>query len=38
MNEERKCVMVVDENLLLGKLANTTAILGNTLGVIILVQ
>ena len=31
MNEERKCVMVVDENLLLGKLANTTAILGNTL-------
>ena len=32
MNEERKCVMVVDENLPLGIIANTTAILGNTLG------
>ncbi|MCI9525284.1 MAG: DUF2000 domain-containing protein [Erysipelotrichaceae bacterium] len=32
MNEERKCVMVVDENLPLGIIANTAAILGNTLG------
>ena len=32
MNEERKCVMIVDENLPLGIIANTTAILGNTLG------
>ena len=32
MNEERKCVMVIDENLPLGIIANTTAILGNTLG------
>ncbi len=32
MSEERKCVMVVDENLPLGIIANTTAILGNTLG------
>lgn len=32
MNEERKCVMIVDESLPLGIIANTTAILGNTLG------
>jgi len=32
MNEERKCVMVVDENLPVGIIANTTAILGNALG------
>lgn len=32
MNEEKKCVMVIDENLPLGIIANTTAILGNTLG------
>ncbi len=32
MSEERKCVMIVDENLPLGIIANTTAILGNTLG------
>lgn len=29
---DKKCVMVVDENLPLGIIANTTAILGNTLG------
>lgn len=29
---EKKCVMIVDENLPLGFIANTTAILGNTLG------
>lgn len=29
---EKKCVMIVDENLPLGLIANTTAILGNTLG------
>lgn len=29
---EKKCVMIVDENLQLGFIANTTAILGNTLG------
>ena len=32
MNDEKKCVMVIDENLPLGIIANTTAILGNTLG------
>ena len=32
MNEERKCVMIVDESLPLEIIANTTAILGNTLG------
>lgn len=29
---EKKCVMIVDDNLPLGLIANTTAILGNTLG------
>lgn len=32
MNEEKKCVMVIDENLPLGLIANTAAILGNTMG------
>lgn len=32
MNEEKKCVMVIDETLPLGFIANTAAILGNTLG------
>ena len=32
MNEEKKCVMVIDEKLPLGFIANTAAILGNTLG------
>ncbi len=32
MSEENKCVLIVDENLPLGIIANTTAILGNTLG------
>lgn len=29
MNEERKCVMIIDEELPLGIIANTTAILGS---------
>lgn len=32
MNDEKKCVMVVDDALPLGIIANTAAILGNTLG------
>lgn len=32
MNTEQKCVMVIDESLPLGIIANTTAIMGLTLG------
>lgn len=30
--QDKKCVIVIDENILLGILANTAAILGITLG------
>ncbi len=32
MSEEKKFIMIVDESLPLGLIANTTAILGNTIG------
>lgn len=30
--EDKKCVMIIDENLPLGLIANTAAVLGNTIG------